>query len=87
MEIGMLWHDSDQRLDLKGKIRRAARHYTEKYGQEPDICFVHPQTLDRETAFSSRRKRNQSSLKIDRISIEQSEQVLPHHFWIGISSG
>jgi hypothetical protein len=85
MEIGMLWHDSDQHRDLAGKVRRAARHYTKKYGKEPDICFIHPQTLGQEPSLGARRGAGKNGLTIDRISIQRSEQVLPHHFWIGVS--
>jgi len=87
MEIGMLWHDSDQHRDLKGKVRRAARYYTEKYGKEPDICFVHPQTLGQEAASTDPRGRERGGMRVDRISIERSEQVLPHHFCFGVSGG
>ena len=45
MDIGMLWFDNDQNMDLQAKIERAARYYHDKYGQTPNLCFVHPGLL------------------------------------------
>ncbi len=42
MKIGMLWFDNDPKADLKVKIERAASYYSKKYGQAPNLCFVHP---------------------------------------------
>ena len=45
MNIGMLWFDNDKKTDLSDKIKRAASYYKEKYGQNPNLCFVHPSML------------------------------------------
>ena len=45
MNIGMLWFDNDPKTDLNGKIERAAAYYRSKYGQSPNLCFVHPSML------------------------------------------
>jgi hypothetical protein len=42
MKIGMLWFDNDPKADLKIKIERAASYYSKKYGQSPNLCFIHP---------------------------------------------
>ena len=42
MDIGMLWFDNDKNCDLDAKVERAATYYHKKYGQSPNLCFVHP---------------------------------------------
>lgn len=71
MDIGMLWFDNDPKKGLNEKVRSAAYYYREKYGNEPNVCFVHPSML------SSKRT------KTDAITIKTDQAVLPHHFWIG----
>jgi hypothetical protein len=72
MEIGMLWFDNDPKLDLKNKVHKAAQYYKEKYGQEANLCFVHPSMTSDE--------------KIDAgaVVVYSNSTVLPHHFWIGV---
>ena len=41
MDFGLLWHDGDAARPLEEKIGRAARRYREKYGREPNTCYVH----------------------------------------------
>lgn len=71
METGMLWFDNDSRSDLHTKVVRAADYYQRKYGKKPDVCFVHPSTV-------------QESQPMDGIEIRRSQMVLPNHFWIGL---
>jgi hypothetical protein len=72
MNVGMLWFDNDTKSDFKMKIKRAAAYYQNKYGQQPNLCYVHPNMLEGE------------SLKTDGIEIRTTRSVLPHHFWIGV---
>ncbi len=44
--IGLLWFDDDPKRDLKQKVGDAARRYTEKFGRQPTICYVHPSMLN-----------------------------------------
>ena len=71
MNIGMLWFDNDPKVDLSSKITRAADYYQKKYGQVPDLCYVHPSML------------KESTLKPGKIEIRSNRSVLPNHFWIG----
>ncbi len=71
MNIGMLWFDNDPRADLFSKIARAMDYYQKKYGQAPDLCYVHPSML------------NESTPKPGKIEIRSNRSVLPNHFWIG----
>jgi hypothetical protein len=71
MNIGMLWFDNDNKIDLAGRIQRAADYYRTKYGSEPNVCFVHPSMV---------------SAPAENLSVElhTSKSVLPNHFWLGV---
>jgi hypothetical protein len=72
MEIGMLWFDNDPQLDLMSKVHKAAQYYKDKYGQEANLCFVHPSmTPDEKT-------------DVGEVVVYSNSTVLPHHFWIGV---
>ncbi len=73
MNIGMLWFDNDPKADLKIKIERAVTYYRSKYGQSPNVCFVHPSMIQQEQP------------KNGPIEIRTNRSVLPNHFWIGIN--
>jgi hypothetical protein len=73
MNIGMLWFDNDPKADLTTKITRAAKYYSQKYGQAPDLCFVNPGMLE------DKRQKAQG------IEIRSHRQVLPNHLWLGIN--
>lgn len=72
MEIGMLWFDNDPKLDLKCKVHKAAQYYKEKYGQEANLCFVHPSMAPDEKTDAGA------------VVVYSNSTVLPHHFWIGV---
>jgi hypothetical protein len=72
MEIGMLWFDNDPKLDLKSKVHKAAQYYKEKYGQDANLCFVHPSmTPDEKTDAGA-------------VVVYSNSTVQPHHLWIGV---
>lgn len=73
MNIGMLWFDNDPKANLKLKVERAASYYQRKYGQTPDVCFVHPSMV------------LSNPEKPPSIEIRTNSSVLPNHFWIGIN--
>lgn len=72
MNIGMLWYDSDGKVDLTVKIERAVDYYREKYGDTPNLCFVHPSMLA------------EKALNGVGIEVRTTKSVLPNHFWLGI---
>jgi hypothetical protein len=72
MEIGMLWFDNDPQLDLLSKVHKAAQYYKEKYGQEANLCFVHPSMTPNEKTDAGE------------VVVYSNSTVLPHHFWIGV---
>jgi hypothetical protein len=72
MKIGMLWYDNDVKSDLAVKIERAMSYYREKYGDTPNLCFVHPSMLA------------EKDLNGTAIEVRTTRSVLPNHFWLGI---
>jgi len=72
MNTGMLWFDNDPRTDIATKIHRAADYYMKKYGQRPDLCFIHP-------SMDVNATRQQ-----DGIEVRSNQLILPNHFWLGI---
>lgn len=72
MDIGMLWFDNDPKSDLASKVTKAADYYRGKYGEEPNLCFVHPSMLP------------EKKTKAGAVAIRVNNTVLPHHLWIGV---
>ncbi len=86
MDIGMLWFDNDKKTSIPSKVERAARYYQQKYGVNPDLCYVHPKMVPGDKKKRNRGNKSFSSkpLKIGSILVLKNEKVLPDHFWIGI---
>ena len=85
MEIGMLWFDNDKKTSIPSKVEKAARYYQDKYGVSPDLCYVHPKTVQGGKRGNGRTKKTvgQEALIIGKIRVLKNEKVLPDHFWIG----
>ena len=71
MDIGMLWYD-DGPNSINDRVTRAASYYTEKYGREPNLCFVNPEMLEAEEGNAKG------------IVIRKDKGIMPGHFWIGV---
>jgi hypothetical protein len=82
MNIGMLWFDNDNNVDIFTKIERAAIYYQRKYGRHPDLCFIHPSMLSRLPRVTNSEK---DAVQAGDIEVRSSRSVLPNHFWIGIN--
>lgn len=74
MKTGMLWLDADSRRTFDEKVERAVDYYRQKYGATPDLCLVNITTFTEE-------ERN-----IGVVKVQRTRTVLPHHFWVGLSS-
>jgi hypothetical protein len=74
MNIGMLWFDNDPKTDLSVKIERAVAYYRTKYGQSPNLCFVHPSMLSDPQSNPAK------------VEVRANNSVRPNHFWIGINA-
>lgn len=79
MNIGMLWFDNDQKVDLATKIKRAAEYYEKKYGVHPNLCYVHPSMTP-----ADGEKTPQETLTRNGIVIKPNRRILPNHFWLGV---
>ena len=73
MEMGLLWFDDGESKSLKEKISNAVHHYEQRFGDQPTVCYMHPDSEDEDT----------DSLK--GVSIKTASNVLPNHFWVGIA--
>jgi hypothetical protein len=73
MSIGMLWFDNDPKASQVEKVRRAAAYYREKYGKEPNMCFV-------------RSLEGTANQTVDGITVKPSKQILPNHLWLGVET-
>lgn len=71
MKTGMLWFD-DSKQPLKEKMALAAKYYSEKYGQAPTLCFVHPSALDGHGGGGNG------------VAIRQARFVMPGYLWLGV---
>jgi hypothetical protein len=74
MQVGMLWFDNDPQADIISKVQRAADYYRQKYGQSPNLCFIHPSMLPKKERMVA-----------GSIVIKGTPQILPNHFWLGIT--
>ena len=72
MISGMLWFDNDKKTTFFSKVERAVQYYKKKYGQMPDVCFVHPQMVPKD---------NESPPV--KLEVKASPSILLHHFWLG----
>ncbi len=88
MEIGMLWFDNDKTTSIPVRVEKAARYYQKKYGVDPDLCYVHPKTIngDNGQADPSRKTGSQEKMIIGKILVLLNKKVLPDHFWIGVGT-
>jgi len=71
MESGLLWFDDDPARTLEEKAERAAQRYRQKHGQQPNVCYVHPSSVDGER-------------RVGQLTIAPLPTVLRHHFWLGV---
>jgi hypothetical protein len=73
MKTGMLWFDNDPKIDLNAKIDKAAVYYQRKYGQRPNLCFVHPSMVGEKRPHPTE------------VEVRITRKVLPHHLWLGVN--
>jgi len=87
MDVGMLWFDNDKSADLDSKVKRAANYYQKKYGQSPNLCFVHPSML----SINGKKPKGKAKTKNGKprttagVELRESKSLLPNHFWLGVN--
>jgi hypothetical protein len=90
MDVGMLWFDNDNQADLVTKITRATTYYHKKYGQQPNLCFIHPCMMPLEDSGLKKKSNGKNGsgkdikLEAGGVELRVSDSMLPNHFWIGI---
>lgn len=70
MEIGLLWYDNSA-SDLDTKLIKAVARYRERFGSDPNVCYVNPATLP------------EGERQIDGLVVKASTRILQHHLWMG----
>ena len=85
MDIGMLWFDNDKQVDLDLKVLRAASYYHKKYGRKPNLCFVHPCMNKPKKSRVVLKTKEVKGPTNSEVKIKESVEILPNHFWIGIT--
>lgn len=72
MVLGMIWSDNDPKININEKIQLATRFYFQKFGNEPTLCFLHPNFKD--ITFENNME----------VKIEFNQGLSPNQIWIGI---
>jgi len=87
MEVGMLWFDNNKAEKLETKIQQASSYYKKKYGQSPNLCFVHPSMLIKNKKVSQEEIKAKKAVQLISVGLElrSSKSLLPNHFWLGIN--
>jgi hypothetical protein len=84
MEFGLLWHDGDASRPLEEKIGRAARRYREKYGREPNTCYVHAGAGEGQPQPGSHRTCHLEDPRIT-VRVKRASNMPLHHYLLGES--
>ena len=72
MLLGMIWSDNDPKRNITEKIELAIQFYCQKFGNEPTLCFLHPNYKE-------------ISLTNDlAVKIEFNQGLPPDHIWVGV---
>jgi len=74
VEIGMLWFDNDSKVALSKKVEKAADYYRKKYGQDPNLCYVHPSMISDEHDITGK------------VAVCSNQTIISNHFWIGVQT-
>ena len=72
MREGLLWYNDNPKLPLAAKIEEAVRRYRVKFGESPDLCFVHPDALA------------ESAELPNFITVAARATIRPNNFWVGV---
>lgn len=81
MNTGMLWFDNDKKRDLGAKVSRAAQYYRQKYGQTPNLCYVHPAMF--RSNGNGNGKEKTRKMVVAGVEVRPAPFVLRNHLWIG----
>lgn len=82
MRVGLLWFDNDPARSVAAKARDAARRYREKFGVQPDTCYVNSAALTGDELVIPLQAPENAVLRL-----RPALNIRPHHFWVGVADG
>jgi hypothetical protein len=82
MQVGLLWFDNDPRRALSVKVTDAATRYREKFGSQPDTCYVNQTELNGPGLVLAVPGNDKRKLRV-----VPAFNILPSHFWVGEEDG
>ena len=77
MRTGMLWLDNEPASTLEFKVKKAVNYYRQRYGQPPNLCFVHPSLLDQPESGEI------PPIDIMGVQVMPSQFIEPEQLWLG----
>ncbi len=78
MQMGLLWFDSDPGRDLVAKAMDAARRYRERFGAQPDTCYVNFKAISEEQLIRL------DGVGSSTLRVVPADNIMAHHFWVGV---
>ncbi len=69
MKLGLLWYDNDPKKSFEKKISEASVRFREKFGSDPNVCYMNPADLSSPAPTVP--------LRFIGVKI-----IRPHHFWL-----
>jgi len=79
--IGLLIHLEDKKAMPEELIRRAIKHYTDKFNETPTHC----QVSTRQTQFDSLFK-DAATFEVDGVTVERRKSVLFNHYFVCVKT-
>jgi hypothetical protein len=72
IENGLLWFDDTPGRTLEQTIAHIVERFRQKYGESPNVCYVHPSTI------------TNGEKMVGSVKVLSSSTVVvnPHHFWM-----
>ena len=74
MREGLLWFDNDPTVQLKDKIRQAAKRYKIRLNRAPTVCYLSAEQFSADLAT------------IGGIAVKPATYIRPHYLWIGVEN-
>ena len=72
-QYGLLWFDNNNTIEFDKRLLRAAKYNKEKYNINANVCYVHPDMIDKNQVISG-------------ILVKQDKTMLPNHFWLQVEN-
>ena len=69
---GLLWFDDNPGVAFEAKVKAAANRYRDKYGVNPEVCYINPIS-----APAGAEPEGQ-------VQVIQTPRVRPDYFWVGV---